>query len=167
MKTIKKMGVTGITSAALVLLAPSTSLAEGLQGQSAESGNLVHRVSHALANTQQYTGKVVSGNKWGSPSTSHQSRTMWADSPEPQSGYKWGQSKSGIHQSANAGVAKQTGKRWGRGSFSEQSGKRWGRGSFSEQSGKRWGRGSFSEQSGKRWGRGSFSEQTGNRWGRG
>ena len=161
MKTLKKMGFASLASVSLVVVAPYT-LAE-TQERSASSST-VHRVSHALANSQQYTNGAASGYKWGEHSQSKRSQSTWAGSTSNQSGYKWGE-KNGLNRST--ATTEQTGKRWGRGNFSEQTGKRWGRGSFSEQSGKRWGRGSFSEQSGKRWGRGSFSEQSGKRWGRG
>lgn len=145
MKALRKVGAAGIASAALIALSPTT-YADGSSERSASdtSGSTVHRVSHALANEKEYTGKVSSGYKWGEATTTAP-KQLWADPAERdvRSGYKWSEDNT----------ADQAGKRWGRRDASEQAGKRWGRRDASEQAGKRWGRRDASEQAGKRWGR--------------
>ena len=166
MKSMRKMGLATIAGA-LVTMASSIAIADSSQPNSGETaGNLVHRVSHALATTQQYSaGETGSGYKWGNSADTGASQA-WSDLAAPTSGNKWGQNTTRPENTSQPAYS-QTGNRWGRGNFAEQSGNRWGRGNFAEQSGNRWGRGNFAEQSGNRWGRGNFAEQSGNRWGRG
>ncbi len=154
MKTLKRASYAGAATLALALLAPSTALADSSAGQSAtakNSGNTVHRVSHALASDQQYTG--ASGYKWGKESPRSTEKANWAGSESSQkarSGYKWGEANS----------AEQTGSRWRR-DTAEQTGSRWRR-DTAEQTGSRWRR-DTAEQTGSRWRR-DTAEQTGSRW---
>ena len=164
---IKTIGYVGAASVALALLAPSLSVADTVQATD-HSGNLVHRVSHALAADARYTAPVsYSGNKWAEKAVSNDSKVIWADSDEPNSGYKWGKSNDSVNLNQTVdNTAEQAGNRWGRRDVSEQAGNRWGRRDVSEQAGNRWGRRDVSEQAGNRWGRRDVSEQAGNRWGR-
>jgi hypothetical protein len=162
---IKTIGYVGAASVALALLAPSLSVADTVQATD-HSGNLVHRVSHALAADARYTAPVSSsGNKWAEKPVSNDSKVIWADSDEPQSGYKWGQSNGSVNlDQAVENVSEQAGNRWRRRDVSEQAGNRWRRRDVTEQTGNRWRRRDVSEQTGNRWRRRDVSEQTGNRW---
>ena len=162
---LKTIGYVGLASMALALLAPSVSAADTAQATD-NSGNLVHRVSHALAADARYTAPVSSsGNKWSEKALSNDSKVIWAESDKAQSGYKWGKSNSSVNlDQAVDNVSEQAGNRWRRRDVSEQAGNRWRRRDVSEQTGNRWRRRDVSEQTGNRWRRRDVSEQTGNRW---
>ena len=129
MKT-KSFGCVGVASVALTMLMSSLAVAEtspaGLATE-AKSGSTVHRVSHALAVDARYTAPA-SGNKWAQKNVATDGKAIWADSDEPQSGYKWGESADLVNsQRTVSDVSEQAGNRWGRSSVSEQAGNRWGR----------------------------------------
>ncbi|MDE0930047.1 MAG: hypothetical protein OSA77_05120, partial [Halioglobus sp.] len=123
--SIKTMGYVGLASMALALLAPSLSAADTAQATDS-SGNLVHRVSHALAADARYTAPVSSGNKWSEKALANDSNVIWAESDKAQSGYKWGQLNSPVNlDQAVDNVSEQAGNRWRRRDVSEQTGNRW------------------------------------------
>ena len=137
MKTIRSIGFASIAGAALAILSP-LSIADANQDQ-ANSGNTVHRVSHALAANQKYTGGTNSGYKWGQKSRAVESKATWSEASETRSGYKWGQSSApSAAQPGVAGFAEQSANRWKRRSSTEQAANRWKRRSFAEQSANRW-----------------------------
>ncbi|MDE0951914.1 MAG: hypothetical protein OSA45_11650, partial [Halioglobus sp.] len=133
MKTLKKIGFVGLASAALLALTPSLTVAATPEDSADTSSNAVHRISHKLASSEQYTGSTTSGYKWGKKAPAAESKTIWAGSKEAKSGYKWGNSNSTktITPVAASNQATQAGSRWRR-DFSEQAGSRWRR-DFSEQ----------------------------------
>ena len=66
MNTIKAIKTAGLTSVAIALLTPSISMAEVDQTSATQgSHNLVHRVSHSLADAKSYTRSGKAGYKWG------------------------------------------------------------------------------------------------------
>ena len=153
MNTLKKLSYASIGTLALTLMAPSVSLAESGQtsANTAGSHNLVHRVSHSLADADAYTGGTGAGYKWGKKaSQSESSNAQWAES-STRGGYKWGNSSTSAKSDAPS-YAGTSSYQWGSMSFAEQSGYRWGMRSFSDQAGYRWGMRSFSDQAGYRWG---------------
>ena len=165
MNTLKAIRSAGLTSVAIVLLTPSISMAEVDQTSASQSNhNLVHRVSHSLADAKSYTRSGKAGYKWGSSTEATESNSSWADNTPARAGYKWGNTNSTSNEEAQS-YAGNSNYQWGSMSFSEQSGYRWGLRSFSDQSGYRWGLRNFSDQSGYRWGLRNFSDQSGYRWG--
>jgi hypothetical protein len=153
MKTLKKMGYAGAATLAMTLLTPATTMADSAQNQTAQnSSNVVHRVSHTLANTQEYSATARAGAKWGKEAPEAAKKAAWAGSTsqEVRSGYKWEQDSS-PEQSRN---------RWRR-DHVEQSRNRWRR-DHVEQSRNRWRR-DHVEQSRNRWRR-DHVEQSRNRW---
>ena len=173
---IKTIGCVGVASVALALLAPSLSAAETARSSAeaaVNSGNVVHRVSHALAADTTYTAPgSLSGNKWAVKSVVEDSEVIWAESNKPSTGFKWSEASESVNVEqagsrwGRRNVAEQAGSRWGRRDFSEQAGSRWGRRNVAEQAGSRWGRRNVAEQAGSRWGRRNVAEQAGSRWGR-
>ena len=149
MTTMRKTGLAYIAGAALVALTPSVAVADNAQQVSGEAtGNLVHRVSHALATTQTYSaGEAKSGYKWGQDlAEPAEKASAWAENREAQSvqnGSKWGSSKS----------SQQTRNPWGRANAAEQSRNPWGRANTAEQTRNPWGRANAAEQSRNPWGR--------------
>jgi heme oxygenase len=166
MQTLKRVGFVSAATLALAISAPTTLAETAAKSKADNPGSVVHRVSHNLANTQQYTGTVNSGNKWAkesAPTTA--SKSAWATSAtegKARSGYKWSTSSSSEQSGSRwrSNTSEQTGSRW-RSNTSEQTGSRW-RSNTSEQTGSRW-RSNTSEQTGSRW-RSNTSEQTGSRW---
>ncbi len=179
MKNIKALGYAGIGTLALSILTPAATLAgtDGNVTSSNISSSLVHRVSHSLASTSNYTANSNAGYKWGRSIQHNTESAQWATSTPARSGNKWNSSQeaSGPEAQSYAGAsayewgtmnfAGQAGYRWGLNSFAGQSGYRWGLNSFADQSGYRWGLNSFADQSGYRWGLNSFADQSGYRWG--
>lgn len=93
---IKTIGCVGVASVTLALLAPSLSAAETAQSSveaAVNAGNVVHRVSHALAADATYAVPASSGNRWAVKSVVDNSEVIWAESNERQAGFKWGESK--------------------------------------------------------------------------
>ena len=165
MNTLKNLSYASIGTLALTLMAPSISVAEADQASSTNGAhNLVHRVSHSLANEDTYTASTGAGYKWGKKASQEEpTDSQWAEAPSRGS-YKWGNSAASGNPDAPA-YAGSASYEWGTMSFSDQAGYRWGMRSFSDQAGYRWGMRSFSDQAGYRWGMRSFSDQTGYRWG--
>ncbi|MCB1841998.1 MAG: hypothetical protein KDI09_03470, partial [Halioglobus sp.] len=87
MKTMKKMGFASIAGAALAVLAPTAAIADTSQPAATNTtGSLVHRVSHALATTQQYTvGETGTGYKWDTGEAPAAPKSAWADSRQQKS----------------------------------------------------------------------------------
>ena len=154
MKTLKTTGYAAIGSLTLALMTPAISVAEVNQvntNSASGSHSLVHRVSHSLADADNYTGGSDSGYKWGKQAARTESAdAQWADSTT-RGGYKWGNSAT-TEKPASQSYAGSSSYKWGTMSFSDQAGYRWGQRSFSDQAGYRWGQRNFSDQTGYRWG---------------
>ena len=165
MKTYKAIKAAGLISAATALLVPSISVAEVEQTAATQgSHNLVHRVSHSLADAKSYTRTGNAGYKWGKTAEASTATAAWADNAPTRSGYKWANADSKDKQTEQT-YAGSSDYQWGSMSFSEQSVYRWGLRSFSDQSVYRWGLRNFSDQTVYRWGLRNFSDQTVYRWG--
>ncbi|MFT4520506.1 MAG: hypothetical protein ACI9JM_002909, partial [Halioglobus sp.] len=131
MKTIRTIGYVGV---ALALTLPALSIAESQQAASAStenSGNIVSKVSHALAAEQRYTSNPAFSYQWGQRTQSIEPQADWSVSTDASSGYRW--AEDGALNSESKRVAEQSGRGWGRNSISEQAGRGWGRNSISEQ----------------------------------
>ena len=167
MTTIKSLSYTLLSGIALAFSVQPVSFAEAEHKPASDvigTHSLVQRVSHSLANPDEYTG-VKSGYKWGRKSQdSGAANTQWADSSNSRGSYKWGSSSPAPKSEAQS-YADDSSYQWGAMNFVDQSGYRWGMRSFADQSGYRWGMRSFADQSGYRWGMRSFAEQSGYRWG--
>ena len=152
MNTLKKLSYASIGTLAIALMAPSISVAETDQTTATNGAhNLVHRVSHSLANEDAYTASTGAGYKWGKQASQDESSdAQWAEAPA-RGGYKWGNTPASSSSDAPA-YAGSSSYEWGTMSFSDQAGYRWGMRSFSDQAGYRWGMRSFSDQTGYRWG---------------
>ena len=146
MDTYKAIKSAGLTSIAIALLTPSLSLAEPDQNGATETHNLVHRVSHSIADSKAYTRSGSAGYKWGKKVEPTKSNAQWAKSTPARSGYKWGNTATAAETEAQT-YAGSSDYQWGSMSFSEQSAYRWGLRSFAEQSAYRWGLRSFADQS--------------------
>ena len=165
MNTLKAVKAAGLASIATALLIPSISMAEVNQtGAEQSSQNLVHRVSHSLADAKSYTRSGNAGYKWGKSAQTNESNSQWAENEPTRSGYKWSNSSS-TPKTETQTYAGTSGYQWGSMSFSEQSAYRWGLRSFADQSAYRWGLRSFADQSAYRWGLRSFADQSAYRWG--
>ena len=164
MNTYKAVKSAGLMSIAVALLVPSISMAEADQASASSSHNLVHRVSHSIADSKSYTRSGSAGYKWGKTAQPTESSAKWADNTPARSGYKWGNTASTAKSEAPA-YAGASDYQWGSMSFSEQSVYRWGLRSFADQSVYRWGLRSFADQSVYRWGLRSFADQSVYRWG--
>ncbi|MEH6585281.1 MAG: hypothetical protein V7720_01925, partial [Halioglobus sp.] len=150
MNTYKAIKLAGLTTVAVTLLVPSISMAE--VDQTAQSGqNLVHRVSHSLADAKSYTRSGNAGYKWGKSSQANESEAQWADNTPARSGYKWGNTSS-EPKADSPSYAGTSNYQWGSMSFSEQSAYKWGLRSFADQSAYKWGLRSFADQSAYKWG---------------
>ena len=165
MTTFKAIKSAGLTTAAIALLVPNISMAEVEQTNATQSShNLVHRVSHSLADAKTYTRSGEAGYKWGKTAEAQPSHAAWTDNAPARSGYKWANAETNGEDQAPS-YAGASNYQWGSMSFSEQSVYRWGLRSFSDQTVYRWGLRSFSDQTVYRWGLRSFSDQTVYRWG--
>jgi hypothetical protein len=160
MKTLRKIGLAGLASAAFLALTPSLTVAATPEDSADKSSTVVHRISHKFASTEQYTGSTTSGYKWGSKAPAAESKAIWAGDNEPRAGYKWGNSGAINNANQTADFTEQTRSRWRR-DFTEQTRSRWRR-DFTEQTRSRWRR-DFTEQTRSRWRR-DFTEQTRSRW---
>ncbi len=121
----------------LALLSPNLTLAGSEQTASAEgSQNLVHRVSHSLADAKSYTRSGNAGYKWGKTTQPATATSEWADNTPAQAGYKWGKADT---QPEVETYADNAGYQWGSMSFSEQSAYNWGLRYFADQSAYSWG----------------------------
>ena len=165
MNTIKAIKTAGLTSVAIALLTPSISMAEVDQTSATQgSHNLVHRVSHSLADAKSYTRSGKAGYKWGKTAETTESNAAWADNTPARSGYKWGSTNS-TAKAETQSYAGASNYQWGSMSFSEQSGYKWGLRNFSDQTGYKWGLRNFSDQTGYKWGLRNSADNTGYKWG--
>ena len=140
MNTKKSLGIAGIGSIALAMIAPSVSFADAGQAAATNgtsSHSLVHRVTHSLADSQSYTSSGTAGYKWGKKIEQGQSDAKWAESTSTRSGYKWGDSSQADGEAQSYAGA--SAYEWGTMNFAGQAGYRWGMNSFADQSGYRWG----------------------------
>ena len=128
MKTNKSLGYASAGTLALALLAGSSlSIAETGQSASnngANSHSLVHKVSHSLADTQNYTSSGTSGYKWGRKSEQDNANAEWASTTPARSGYKWGNSSTA--EPAAQSYAGSASYEWGVKSYADQTGYKWG-----------------------------------------
>ena len=165
MKTYKAIKAAGLISAATALLVPSISVAEVEQTAATQgSHNLVHRVSHSLADAKSYTRSGNAGYKWGKTAEASTATAAWADNAPTRSGYKWANADSKDKQTEQT-YAGSSDYQWGLRNFSEQTGYKWGLRNFSDQTGYKWGLNSYADQTGYKWGLNNFAEQTGYKWG--
>jgi hypothetical protein len=179
MGTIKKIKIAGLSSVAALLMTPALSMAETTQGDvtiGTGGHSLVHRVSHSLAGSKNYTRGNTAGYKWDQNAQRPESSAEWSENSAPRSGYKWGerattkpteQSYAGTssYQWGSMSYADQSAFRWGVRSYADQSAFRWGVRSYADQSAFRWGVRSDSDQSAFRWGVRSYADQSAFRWG--
>ncbi|MEP5567063.1 MAG: hypothetical protein ABJN62_04450 [Halioglobus sp.] len=138
MNTYKAIKSSGLISIAVALLLPSISMAEAGQTNASQNQNLVHRVSHSIADSESYTRSGSAGYKWGKTAQPTESNAKWADNTPARSGYKWGNTASTEKADAPA-YAGTSDYQWGSMSFSEQSAYKWGLRSFADQSAYKWG----------------------------
>jgi hypothetical protein len=162
MKTMKSLGYSGIGGIALAVISSSV-YASGADQNAAGAHNLVHRVSHSLADSQTYSRTSNSGYKWGKKAEPAQTSSTWAETTTQRSGYKWGNSDashsnapsyagSASYEVETMGASEQTAYKWGLRSFAEQSAYKWGLRNASDQAAYKWGLRSFAEQSAYKWG---------------
>ena len=88
MNTYKAIKSAGLTSIAIALLTPSLSLAEADQNGATETHNLVHRVSHSIADSKAYTRSGSAGYKWGKKVEPTKSNAQWAKNTPARSGLR-------------------------------------------------------------------------------
>ncbi len=165
MTTYRAIKAAGLASAAIAMLVPSISMAEVEQTTATQgTHNLVHRVSHSLAEAKSYTRSGNAGYKWGKSVEETTANSAWADNAPARSGYKWANAESDVKQTEQS-YAGNSNFQWGSMSFSEQSVYKWGLRNFSDQSVYKWGLRSFSDQTVYKWGLRNFSDQTVYKWG--
>ncbi len=191
MNTIKALGYASLSSIALTLLTPVSSIAEVEQttvSTGSGSHSLVQRVSHSLAGAQSYTSGAPSGYKWGRKVEQRETDAQWAESRSVRGSYKWGNTSAtapeaqsfagnasyqwGVRNYAEqagykwrlSNFAKQTGYKWRLSNFAQQAGYKWRLSNFAEQAGYKWRLSSFAEQAGYKWRLSSFAEQAGYKW---
>ena len=175
MKTMKSLGHSGLGCMALAVISSSV-YASGADQNTVGAHNLVHRVSHSLADSQTYSRTSNSGYKWGKTAEPAKTSSSWAEATTQRSGYKWGTSDasqsnapsyagSASYEVETMGASEQTGYRWGLRNYADQTGYRWGLRNYADQTGYRWGLRNYADQTGYRWGLRNYADQTGYRWG--